>query len=136
MNYPSPIPSTETGQVQLGVALLRELDGLRDALLRPIEGSRRLVDHLSKTIADAERSLNDLGYLFKAEQERVSGKCDEQREKFLSEALPAALSEFHEAIGLRGTPPVRAPGTGDRARTRNLAQVADRWLNEERPVAE
>ena len=94
------------------------------------------MDHLSKTIADAERSLNDLGYLFKAEQERVSGKCDEQREKFLSEALPAALSEFHEAIGLR-----ERRRSALRGRATVLAQEIsrkwlDRWLNEERPVAE
>jgi GTP-binding protein EngB required for normal cell division len=126
----------ERGLTRLAVALLRELDGLRDALLRPIADSRRLVEQLSATIADAERSLNDLAYLFKAEQERVSGKCAERREKFLAEALPAALMQFHEAIGR-----TQCRGFALRSLATALAQEIsrdwlDRWLSQERPAAE
>lgn len=124
------------GLKRLSVALLRELDGLRDALLRPVQDSRRLVDHLTETIADAERSLNDLGYLFKGEQERVSGKCADQREAFLREALPAALKEFRDSI--RQT---ALHGSALRRKAIALAQEIsrkwlDRWLTEERPAAE
>jgi hypothetical protein len=126
----------DRGLTRLALALLRELDGLREALLRPVEDSHRLVDHLSETIADAERSLNDLGYLFKAEQERVSSKCGEQREKFLADALPAALKEFHEGIAR-----TQRRGSILRGLATALAQEIsrrwlDRWLSEERPAAE
>jgi len=126
----------ERGLKRLSIALLRELDSIRDALLRPVQDSRHLVDRLTETIADAERSLNDLGYLFKGEQERVSSKCADQREVFLSEALPAALKEFRDSI--RQT---ELHGSALRQKAIALAQETsrkwlDRWLIEERPAAE
>ncbi len=122
---------------RLSVLLLSEFDRLRAALLRPVEESSRVVEHLSGTIADAERSLNDLGYLFKAEQDRVSGKCSERREKFLAQALPLALKEFHEAMAQvgevsRSALNDRAAGLADEISKRWL----DHWLTEERPTAE
>jgi hypothetical protein len=126
----------ERGLRRLGSALLAELSGVREALLRPVEDSRRLVDHLATTVADAERSLNDLGHLFKAEQERVNHNCAERRDRFLARALPAALKEFHDAVA-------RIDGGASllRGRATVLAQEIsrrwlDRWLSEERPAAE
>lgn len=126
----------ERGLKRLGSALLAELDSVRDALLRPVEDSRRLVDELSATVADAERSLNDLGHLFKAEQERVDRNCAERRDRFLAEALPPALTEFRTAIAS-----IEGRASVVRGHATVLAQQIsrrwlDRWLNEERPVAE
>jgi len=124
------------GIERLSAALVREIDNQRNALIAPSEESQRIAERLRETIADAERSLGDLSHLFKAEQERVSHKCSERRDRFLSEAIPAARKEFHDA--LIGT---KARGGTLRDQATTLAQrisqpLLDRWLTEERPAAE
>jgi sugar-specific transcriptional regulator TrmB len=122
---------------RLCAALLREIDFQRNTLSAPLEKSRRIAERMREMIADAERSLSDLSHLFKAEQERVSRRCNERREAFLAAAIPAARHEFHEAIisaaGRRGSA-LHACAT-------EIAQsisrdILNRWLEEERPAAE
>jgi predicted GTPase len=122
---------------RLSAALIREIDNQRTALIAPIEESQATAARLRQVIDDAERSLGDLRHLFKAEQERVSRRCSERRDALLAVAIPAARSEFHEAIILaqerRGRP------LNDRAT--EIAQTISRrllnqWLEVERPAAE
>jgi Dynamin family len=130
------VAAEERGLKRLGVALLREFDNLRDALLRPVNDSRRIVNELAATVTDAERSLNDLGYLFKAEQERVSNRCAEQREKFLVNALPTALTEFHDAMGKSYQRKLMLYRRATVLAQEISRRWLDRWLSEERPAAE
>ena len=127
----------QRGIKRLKTALAREIAAQRNALLRPVQDSAQLVARLCETIANAERSLSDLSYLFKAEHERVAHKCLDRRDRFLSEAIPAARAEFHQALA-------SSPESGSsalRARCTTVAQeiskrLLDRWLGEERPAAE
>ncbi len=122
---------------RLSAALIREIDNQRNALIAPVEESQRLAARLREVIADAERSLSDLNHLFKAEQERVSRRCNERRDNFLAEAIPAARKEFHDAI-LRAT---ERRGAALHGHATEIAQSISRrllnqWLQEERPAAE
>lgn len=116
--------------------LLHQLAEERDALARPVEESQRRIEVLRRCAADAERSLNDLGYLFAAEQERLARAFAARTEAFLASAIPEARRELSE--GCR-----KLDGRGPRLRHRAalLAQdVSRRWLErwraEEQPAAE
>jgi predicted GTPase len=125
------------GIERLSTALLREIDQERTALVAPVEESQALAARLRQVIADAERSLSDLSYLFKAEQERVSRLCKERRDAFLAGAIPGARREFHDTI-------VQAQERRGRPlheRATEIAQIISRrllnqWLEQERPAAE
>jgi GTP-binding protein EngB required for normal cell division len=125
------------GRRRLAENVLLEIDAQRRALLSPIESAQRLAEQLRETITDAERSLSDLGHLFRAEQERVSLRCQEQRDRFLSEAIPAAREEFHTAIIASRL----SRGAALRDQATKIAQqisrrLLDQWLAHERPAAE
>ncbi len=117
--------------------LLRELEEQRGALLRPLEESERRIEALRHCVADAERSMADLAYLFAGEQERLARAFAEQQDRFLARARPAALEELREAI-------VRAAERRGRALRRRALLLAqetserwlDHWLKEEQPAAE
>ncbi len=127
----------ERGVRRLKTALSHEIRVQREALLRPVEDSRRLVEHLSETIADAERSLGDLAYLFKAEHERVARRCVERRDRFLAQAIPAAREEFHRAIvASRHTRGAALHASATVWAQEISKRLLDRWLGEERPAAE
>lgn len=70
----------------------------REALVRPIEESERRIAVMRKTIQEAERSLHELGYLFLAEQRRLSELFLAQRRSFLAESSPTARKEFAEEL--------------------------------------
>ncbi|HZO80353.1 MAG TPA: dynamin family protein [Candidatus Binataceae bacterium] len=121
----------------LSAALLREIENQRGVLTAPVEESRRIAERMREIVADAERSLSDLSHLFKAEQERVSRRCNERREAFLAAAIPAARKEFHEAI----VNAAERRGNALHMRATEIAQAMSRrllnqWLQEERPAAE
>jgi hypothetical protein len=135
---PALVEAAETRGIQrLSAKLLREIDNLRDALIAPAEESQRVAARLREVIADAERSLSDLNHLFRAEQERVSRRCTERRDNFLSRTISTARKEFHDAI-LQAT---ERRGTPLYDRATEIAQtisrrLLNRWLEEERPAAE
>ena len=66
----------------------------REALLRPIEESEQRIARMKQTIAEAERSMRDLGYLLMGEQHRLSDYFLDRRKAFLAEVLPKAREEF------------------------------------------
>ena len=125
------------GIERLSDALIAEIDRHYKALVAPVEELTSITTRLKETIADAEQSLSDLSHLFRAEQERVSRRCTEQRNAFLAKAIPAARKEFHDAI-LQAK---ERRGYALRSRATEIAQAISRrllsqWLEEERPAAE
>ena len=83
----------ERGLQRLGEEMLCVTLEEREALLRPIEESERRISAMRETIAETERSLSEIGYLFMAEKHRLSDLFLERRKKFLSESLAAAKAE-------------------------------------------
>jgi len=125
------------GLVLLAGRLRHHLDEEIGALLRPVEESERRVAQLKALVTEAERSLNDLGYLFTAEQERLGRTFFERMEAFLTAAKPEARREFAEA--LRAVPARR--GSALRNRAIDLAHEIskrrlDAWLAKAQPAAE
>ena len=62
----------DRGILRLGEELLAIVCEDRDALLRPIEESEQRIATMKQMIAEAERSLRELGYLLMGEQQRLS----------------------------------------------------------------
>lgn len=127
----------ERGIALLAERLRRHLAEERGALLRPIEESERRIAALHSCVAEAERSLSDLHYLFVAEQARLSRTFARQKEEFLKRARPAAHEQFRQA--LHAAAPRR--GLALRRKAIDLAheiskQWLDRWLAEAQPAAE
>ena len=127
----------ERGVHRLGEELLNIAFEERDALLRPIEESEQRIAVMRATIAEAERSLHDLSYLFMGDQHRLSDLFLSRRKAFLAENLPQAKAEFESE--LQDIP--RRYGPRFRRRVMQLAQtVASRhvlpWLTTEQACAE
>lgn len=129
--------AAERGLVRLANRLRHHLDEQQGALLRPIEESEQRTDALRVCIAEAERTLSDLGYLFAAEQNRLARTWSHRQETFLKRAKPAARAELATAI--RATEVRRGPAL--RKRAIHLADEIsrkwlDEWCDEAQPAAE
>jgi hypothetical protein len=85
--------SGERGLCRLGEEMLSVAREEREALARPIEESQRRIAAMRQTVAQTERSLREIGYLFLGEKHRLSDLFLERRKKFLQENLPAAKNE-------------------------------------------
>ncbi len=70
----------------------------REALLRPIDESERRVAAMKQTLAEAERSMRDLGYLLMGEQHRLSDFFRDRRKAFLASVTPKATEEFERFL--------------------------------------
>jgi predicted GTPase len=121
---------------RLSARVLQSLAAREDALLRPLRDSELRIETLRGSVEGAERASLDLGYLFAAEQERLSGAFAKTREAFLARTLPVATNRLQDAIrdaaGQGGD--VRRQGA---ALARQIAQQAlERWLPEVEPFAE
>ncbi len=124
------------GATTLIERLLHELDEQEAALVRPIEESEARITTLQRAVADAERSLEELGHRLTAVQERLAPKFKEEREWFFRQALPEAMGELREAIR-----PEQMTGPALRDRAIELAievtrRWVDRWRQEQEPRAE
>jgi hypothetical protein len=109
----------------------------REALRRPLDESEWRIRNLRQTIAEAERSLRDMGYLFMAEEHRLSDLFLGQRKQFLAQTLPKANSEFAEELAKLP----RWYGPKFRKDAMRLAQVVSErhvqpWLQAEQAAAE
>lgn len=127
----------ERGVRRLGEQTLAIVREERAALLRPIEESEHRIKSMRQTIADAERSMHDLGYLFTAEQHRLSDLFLGRRKEFLKQTLPPARTELREK--LKALP--HRSGPGYRRDVLHAAQeIAKRyvtpWLEAEQAYAE
>ena len=88
----------ERGIDRLGEQLLAVIREEREALERPIEESERRIATMKITIAEAERSMRELTFLFMAEQRHISDLFVDRRKAFLAGVLPEAKQELEEAI--------------------------------------
>jgi hypothetical protein len=127
----------ERGLRRLSDELLTIIFEERDALRRPIEESERRIQNLRQTVAEAERSLRDFGYLFTAEEHRLSDMFLEQRKQFLAQELPRVKAEFDEELKTVR----RRYGPRFRRDALRLAQVVSErhvrpWLETEQGAAE
>jgi GTP-binding protein EngB required for normal cell division len=129
--------SCERGLQRLSEQLLAIVSEHRDALRRPVEESERRIAVMKKTIAEAERSMRELSFLFMAEQQRLSGLFVERYKVFFSFVLPKANHEFETGLhAIHG-----AYGPAYRRQVMKLAQeiahhhVAP-WLKAEQEEAE
>jgi len=118
--------------------LLAEIDEQRDALVRPVSESEKRIGSLSASVAEAGRSMADLGYLLMAEVDRLTKKFGEDREGFLSSAREPAERELIREIDAGVS---EASGRPLRARARDAAAAIarrhlDAWLASEQPAAE
>lgn len=127
----------ERGLSRLSEQLLLVVSEEREALQRPMEESERRIETMKRTLAEAERSMRELGYLFMAEQQHISDLFVDRHKAFLASVLPTAREEFEKAIlsarhGL---------GPGYRRRMMKEAQEIARryvlpWLKPEQEEAE
>lgn len=90
--------SGERGIRRISEQMLAILEEERAALVRPIEESEQRILTLRGMVADAERSMSDLAYLFTAEQHRLSDLFLSRRKSFLAEVLPLARDELRAAM--------------------------------------
>lgn len=90
--------AAQRGLQRLGEQALSIIEEERTALLRPLEESEQRIATLRQTIGEAERSMNELGYLFTAEQHRLSDRFLARRKGFVAAASPIAKSALRTFI--------------------------------------
>ncbi len=127
----------DRGLVRLSEELLAIVAEEREALERPIEDSERRIEAMRVTIAEAERSMRELGFLLMAEQQRLSDMFVERRKVFFKSALAEAVRDFWDAIP---TVPRTIGPTYRRALASQAQGIAKRrvlpWLSAEQQEAE
>jgi Dynamin family len=124
------------GFERLARALLRELAERRDALLRPAEESERRLAALRRSVAAAERAMEDLGVLLGAEQARLSRGFRQAQETHHPPARDEAARELEARIRA-----LRCSRSRLRARSYEAAQevsreAVERWRAGMEPTAE
>ena len=127
----------ERGLERLSEQLLAIISEEREALERPIEESERRIAAMKETLAGAERSMRELGFLLMAEQQRLSDTLVDRHKAFLGLVSPRANQEFKQA--LQSVP--RGTGPAYRRRLMREAQEVARrhvlpWLQTEQLKAE
>lgn len=127
----------ERGVERLSEQLLAIVAEEREALCRPISESEQRVDSTREIIASAERSMRELGFLFMAEQQRLSDLFVNRRKSFLSSAWLQARREFESSLRERS----HGMGPAYRRQTMREAQRVVRelvlpWLESEQAEAE
>ncbi|MGA9060203.1 MAG: dynamin family protein [Terracidiphilus sp.] len=88
----------DRGLQRLSEQLLAIISEDREALQRPIEESERRIELMKRTINEAERSMRELGFLFVAEQRRISDLFGERRRQFFRSAWTESEKEFDEEL--------------------------------------
>jgi hypothetical protein len=127
----------DRGMRRLREQLLAIVTEERSALQRPIEESERRIQRLKQTIAEAETSLCQLGFMFISEQQRLADVFVDRHKVFLASVSPKANCEFSAIIAAarRGFGPAYR-----RFVMREAQQIARRsvipWLRIEQPEAE
>lgn len=122
---------------RLSGQLLAVIKEERDALSRPFEDSEERIGQTRETVSQAVQSLNDLGFLFFGEQQRLSKNFSDRRNVFLNSTRAAAHSELD--IALKSLP--RSVGPRYRRTAMQAAQNVARhhvmpWLEGEKKNAE
>jgi GTP-binding protein EngB required for normal cell division len=127
----------ERGVQRLSEQLLAIISEEREALERPIEESERRIAAMRETIAEAERSMREVEFLWMAEQRHLSDLFVARHKEFLASVLPQANEEFEQA--LRAAPRRMGPSYR-RDIMREAQQIAQRhvmpWLETEQAEGE
>ena len=84
----------DRGVQRLSEQLLAIITEEREALERPIEESERRIAVMRETIAEAERSMRELEFLWMAEQRHLSDVFVDRHKEFLNSVWPSAEEEF------------------------------------------
>ncbi len=127
----------ERGINRLSEELLAIVSEERQALERPIDESERRIAAMKETLFAADRSMRELGFLFMAEQQRLSDMFGSRHKTFLASVLPLADREFDQK--LESVP--HGAGPAYRRNLNHVAQeIAERyvapWLQTEQKEAE
>jgi ribosome biogenesis GTPase A len=127
----------DRGIGRLSEQLLAIVEEEREALCRPISESERRVAATREIINSADRSIRELGFLFMAEQQRLSDLFVSRRKGFLKSALPQARKELENSLrkGNRGMGPVYRRRTMREAQ-RIVRELVLPWLETEQADAE
>jgi Dynamin family len=127
----------ERGVARLSEQLLAIVVEERDALCRPISESEQRLAATREIIKSAERSVRELGFLFMAEQQRVSDLLVIRRKEFLKSVLPKARKEFENSLrtGSRGMGPAYRRRTMREAQ-RIVRELVLPWLEAQQADAE
>jgi hypothetical protein len=88
----------DRGVQRLSEQLLAIIAEEREALERPLEDSERRIAAMKETIAEAERSMREVEFLWIAEQRHLSDLFVERHKAFLDSIWPQALDEFNRAV--------------------------------------
>ncbi|MGO8732958.1 MAG: dynamin family protein, partial [Terriglobia bacterium] len=127
----------ERGVQRLSEQLLAIITEEREALKRPIEESERRIAVMRETIAEAERSMRELEFLWMAERRHLSDVFVDRHKEFLNSVWPLAEEEFRRAV--RSTPRTMGPSYR-RAIMREAQEIAQRhvmpWLKTEQEEGE
>jgi GTP-binding protein EngB required for normal cell division len=129
--------AAERGLRRAASQLLVVIEEERAALERPVEESERRIAELRKISERAAQSLHELGYLFAAEQQRLSKSFEGRRNAFLEHTGVAAKEEFEKA--LKSLPRRNGPAFRRDAvhRAQEIARVSiTPWLETEEKNAE
>jgi len=94
------------GARRLGERLVREIDEQLGALVRPREESERRIEELRRSVTDAERMLDEMGYLFTAAQDRLTRSFTSTHDEFLARTRREAEGELLRALD--GAPEIAA----------------------------
>ena len=96
--------ASERGLERLSEQLLAIISEEREALEQPLEDSERRIAAMKETLAGAERSMRELGYLLMAEQQHLSDKTSWSH-------LPRPAGSCASAVSSSSTP-ARVIGAG------------------------
>jgi ribosome biogenesis GTPase A len=88
----------DRGVQRLSEQLLAIIAEEREALERPIEESERRIAAMKETIANAERSMRELDFLWMAEQRHLSDVFVDRHKEFLNSVWPQAEEEFKRTV--------------------------------------
>lgn len=125
------------GRSRIARALTVILVERHEALERPIADSEQRVTALSRTVAEAEDSLDDLRVRMAREQQRLARRLDARRDAFLADAIPAArgaLADAMRTVQHRFGPAYRRDAMA-LARRESRTRVLP-WLAAEEPAAQ
>jgi hypothetical protein len=127
----------ERGVQRLGEQLLAIIAEEREALERPIEESERRIAAMKQTIAEAERSMREVEFLWMAEQRHLSDVLVDRHKEFLSSVWPSEEEEFKRTA--QSMPSMMGP-LYRRAIMREAQEIARRhvmpWLKTEQEEGE
>jgi hypothetical protein len=127
----------ERGVERLSEQLLAIISEEREALARPLEESEGRIATMKETIAGAERSMREMGFLWMAEQHHISDLFVARHQAFIQSTWPLARGEFERALR---SVPHRAGPAYRRTIMRAAQEIAQRyvlpWLETEQEEGE